>query len=71
MENGRRQKSSSAFWCFTVCWLWPKSSMRVVRFTDSVVNLDLIPALKVLGYSHLVRFADEAFPSFLRSINGA
>ena len=35
-----------------------KPSISAVRYTDCLINLDLIPALKVLGYFHIVRSAD-------------
>src|SRR2546421_540306 len=37
-------------------------SISAVRYTDCLINLDLIPALKVLGYSHIVREADDTYP---------
>jgi hypothetical protein len=43
---------------------WRKPSISVVRFTDLFVRLDLIPALKVLGYSHLVRSRTRPIRSF-------
>ena len=41
-----------------------KPSISAVRYTDYLINLDLLPALKVLGYFHIVRSADDTHYAF-------
>src|SRR5437016_13109130 len=57
--SGAKSKQSAKRTAENQSGIREKPSISVVRYTDYLINLDLIPALKVLGYFHIVRSPDD------------